>query len=337
MKGLSGWLRAKSSWRSVVDAHQAALLVGLVQALDDASRQQGAVNGDRLADVPALRRAVLVVVSEEALHRGTPVAGPVEHVEEHGVGHPEAGGERLGLRGKEPIEGPLVPVDEASRRLGLYYLALFGRVGASASQRPLVLRHVLGRLHDHTSGRVVAGAASPAGHLVELPRAQEPAYTAVVLRQRGEKHRPYRDIDPDPQRVGPAHHLEEPVLAELFHQPPVLREHACVVDADTMAQQARQSVPEPGPEAGTGDRLSDGVALRPCCHAGTCERLGALDGCLLGEMDNVYRCQPAGKQVADRVVHEGAGIAVVERDGPFHGGDDGRRPPRSALEVAHEA
>ena len=48
-----------------------------------------------LADVAALRRPVVVVVGQQALHGGAAVTGAVEDLEQHGVGHLEAGGQMV--------------------------------------------------------------------------------------------------------------------------------------------------------------------------------------------------------------------------------------------------
>ena len=66
-----------------------------------------------------------------------------------------------------------------------------------------------GREHHDVTGDVETGPAGPAGDLVELPGGQDPGAVAVVLGQRRHQHRPDRHVDPDPEGVRPADHLEQ--------------------------------------------------------------------------------------------------------------------------------
>ena len=76
---------------------------------------------------------------EQLPHRRERVAGPGDHVEQHRVADPEAGGQRLGLGGDQPLEGLLAPADEPLGRLLAHHLAPLLRVVARLGQRPLVL------------------------------------------------------------------------------------------------------------------------------------------------------------------------------------------------------
>ena len=116
-----------------------------------------------------------VVVGQEVLHPGAPVSGPVEHLEQHGVGDLEAGSQRLGLGRHKTVESALVPVDKTLGRFGFYDFAPFGGVVSGAGKRPVVLADVLGCLDDDAAGAVVAGAPGAPGHLVELPGRQNAA------------------------------------------------------------------------------------------------------------------------------------------------------------------
>ena len=141
--------------------HPAPELVGLVQSLEHARRQQRAVHADGLVDMPALGRPGVVVVGQQAFHGAATVPGTVEHLEQHGVGDLEAGRQGFGRRGHETVERALVPVHETLGRLGFYHFAPLGRVVPGAGQGPVVLAHVLGRLGDDAAGGIEAGAARP--------------------------------------------------------------------------------------------------------------------------------------------------------------------------------
>ncbi len=64
--------------------------------------------------------------------------------------------------GHELVEDGLVPGDVALGGLGLHELAHPAGIAGRLLRRLLVVDHVLGRLHDHQSRGVVAGAARPA-------------------------------------------------------------------------------------------------------------------------------------------------------------------------------
>ncbi len=96
---------------------------------------------------------------------------------------------------------------------------------------------MVGSLDHHGAGGVVTGPACAPGDLVELAGLQQARADAVVLRQGREDDGPDRHVDPDAKGVGAADDLEEAGLGQLFHQPPVLGQHAGVVDADAVPDQ----------------------------------------------------------------------------------------------------
>ena len=156
-----------------------------------------------------------------------------------------------------------------------------------------------GASRDDLASGVETGPTRPPGDLVELARGQLPHPGSVVLGQAGEQHGADRHVDADPERVGAADHPQQAALGELLHETAVLGEHAGVVHADPGADQARQGRAEPGREAEPADRLGDRVALLaagdPCAR----QRLRALDGGRLGEVDDVDR-REAGVRAARR-------------------------------------
>ena len=90
----------------------------------------------------------LVIVRQEPFHRGAAVAGAVEDLQQHRVGHLEARRQGFGRGRDQTVESPLVPIYKSLRRLGFDDLAPLGRVVAGAGYGTFVLADVLGRLGD---------------------------------------------------------------------------------------------------------------------------------------------------------------------------------------------
>ena len=261
----------------------------------------------------------LVVVGQQGAHRRERVARPGDHVEQHRVGDGEVRGERFRRGGQQPIVGRLGPGHEALRRLLALHPAALLLVVTGLGQQPDVLDLVLGRLHDHGAGGVVAGPAGPAGDLVELPGLQVPGALAVVLAQRGEHHRPDRDVDADAEGVGAADDLEQPGLGELFDQPAVLGQHAGVMHPDAVPDQPGQRLAEPGGEPELPDSLGDLVLLRPGADVDAGQRLGLFDRGGLGEMHDVDGGLVGLQQLGDGLVQRGGGVVVEQRHRPVAG------------------
>ena len=135
------------------------------------------------------------------------------------------------------------------------------------------------------------------GHLVEFPGREHPAHRTVVLGQPGEKDRPDGHVDPDAERVGTADDLQEPFLAETLNEPAVFRQHARVVNADPVSQQAGKHVAKSAGEAEPGYGAADSVALGPRRQLGAGKRLGPLDRGPLRKVHGVNRAEALGHEL----------------------------------------
>ena len=332
----SGWLSAKSCWRSTVSRTMRPVGVGLVELLDDAAVQQRAVDRDGPPDVPQLLLARLVVVLQQMPHRLEGVAGPGDHRQQHRVRHAEAGGQRLRIGGDQLLEGVLRPADEALGRLLAHHLAALLRVVAGLGERLLVLDDVLGRLRDDEARRVEARAAGAARDLVELAGAQRAHPSAVVLGQRGEQHRADGHVDADAERVRAADDLQQTGLGELLHQPPVLGQHAGVVHADAVPYVTGEVLAELGGEAEVADQLGDLVLLLARAHVDAHQRLRPLDGLRLGEVHDVDRGLLGGQQFGEGLGQRREHVLVGQRDGPGRRADHGRGPAGAPGQVLLE-
>ena len=312
------------------DPHPPARLVGGVEALEGAGGEQGAVHGDRRADVGPLRRAALVVVGEQVAEGGAAVAGPVEDAEQHGVGHLEARAERLGWGGDQPIEGVLAPGHETLRGLGPNQLAALLRVVSDLGQGSLVLDDMFGGLDDDTTFPVEAGPPGPARDLVELAGAEQPADTPVIFGQTGQQHSTDGDIDADAESVGAADDLEQSGLGQTFDQTSVTGQHPGVVDADPGADISAEGLAEAGREAEAGYLFSDAVPFAAAGDRGAGERLSSGNRVLLGEVHYINGALAGGEQSLDGLVDRGVDVGVVERHGP-----GGRTDHRHGAAGAH--
>ncbi len=172
---------------------------------------------------------------------------------------------------------------------------------------------------------------------MELPGAEVARPRSVILGQGGEHDRTDRHVDPDAEGVGATNDLQESFLGEQLHQPAVLREHAGVVDADAVPDQAGQGPAEPGGEPESADRLGDGVLLRTAAHVDAHQRLGAFQRRRLGEVDDVDRCLVGAQQLFQRLVQRSGHVAVEQRYRALRGPDDGGRPAGPASQILLEA
>ena len=87
---------------------------------------------------------------------------------------------------------------------------------------------------------------------------------------------------------------------------------------------SRESVrPKPGPEAEAADALGDRLALLARRDLDGHEALGALEGGRLREVDDVDRCAVLLEQLLDGLVEGRHGIRELEGDGALGAGDDG--------------
>lgn len=138
----------------------------------------------------------------------------------------------------ELVERRLVPCHKPFGRLLALDLAQLLRVVASLGHRLRVLDLVFGRFGDHKALGVEPHAPGASGDLVEFAGAQLAHARAVEFGELGEHDRMDRHIDADAKGVGAADHRQQALLRELFDETAVARQHAGVVDAHAVAQQA---------------------------------------------------------------------------------------------------
>ena len=315
------------------DAHDAVRADAL---LDHARLAQRAVDAERAARELELPPPRLVVVEDERVHVRVDVAAARDHVQQHRGRDLHVRGERLGLGVDELAEARLAPGDEALRRLLRDPLAPLLRVVAHLVERLAVLRLVLGRLHDHGAGGVVARAARAPGDLVELAGGELAHPGAVVLGQRGEQHRADRHVDADAEGVGAADDPQHALLRELLDEPAVLRQHARVVHADAEPQQPRQGLAERGREAEAADHLRDAVAVLAGGDVRAGQRLRPLERGGLREVHDVDRRLVRRQQLVDRVVDRLDLVEEVQRHRPLDAGDRRGLAARAPAEVGGE-
>ena len=315
------------------DPHRAAQLVGLVQHLDDPGVGQRPEHAHRPADVVALAGPGLVVVDQQPLHGRAAVAGPVQDVEHHGVGHPEARLQGLGRSGGQADQGVavVVGVTPLGRLLADRLAALAAPAGRGYGRRldlgPLVLDDVLGGLHPHAPGLVEAPAAGPPRDLLEVPHRQHPSAAAVVLEELGEQHGADRHVHPHPQGVGAAYQSKLTLLGQLLHQQPVLGEQAGVVDADARGHEAPQVLADGSVEAEPAHRLAHRCLLGRAQHVEAGEALSPGRGLLLGEVDDVDRRLAPLQQLLHRHVQRGLAVLEVQGHRPLRRGHQGGVAP----------
>jgi hypothetical protein len=288
---------------------------------------------DRPADVPALGGPVVVVAEQQPACVGVGVARAVEQLQQHRRRHPELRGQLLGLGRHQAVEGLVAPVDRPLGGLLAAVGAALLRVVPDLGERLVVRDVVLGRLDDDVAGGVVAGPPRAPGDLVELARLEVPGGRAVVLGQRGDEHRADGHVDADAEGVGAADDLEQPGLGELLDQPPVLRQHPRVVDADAVPHQARQRRPEPGGEAEVAERLGDAVLVLAAAHVDAHQRLRLLDRRGLRGVDDVHRRLVGLEQLGERLVQRRHGVGEGQRHRPLGAGDDDGLAPAACGQV----
>ena len=141
----------------------ASVGVGAVQPLDDAGRQERAVDLYRLPHVPNLPSRVLVVVPQQLSHGGEWIPLSRHDIEHHGVRDSHPRHEWLRWCRDQALEALLGPGDEAVRRLPALHLAQLLGVVARLGQVPRILDGVFRGLDDDVAGGVVpARPARPA-------------------------------------------------------------------------------------------------------------------------------------------------------------------------------
>ena len=317
--------------------HQGATVrAGRVETLDDAGVLEPLEQVGGMGAVRLLGLVGLVAVADEVVEMGGEVAGPGQQVDQGGVRDPESGDELLRGGGDQPVESRLLPGHLADRRLLALHPFEFQRVVAGFGDEPGVLDLVLGSLDDDVADAVVPGTACAAGDLVELAGARVAHLGAVVLGEAGEQHRADRHVDADAERVGAADDGEQAHLGEPLDQPPVLRQHAGVVHADAGPHQPGQRRAEPLAEPEAADHLCDAVLRLPGRQRRTEQRLGALQGGRLGEVDDVQRRLVRVDQVLDGVDDRGQRIGEHQRHRTFHALHHCGGPAGAAGEIVPE-
>ena len=264
---------------------------------------------------------------DEVLEGGAAVLGGArEHVEQRVVGDGKAGGERLGRRRAEFVEGGLVPVDEVVLwRLAFDEAALLVRIAGGLGFEFEVLDDMFGRLGNHIANGIEAAAAGAAADLAEVPGAQNPGATAVVFAQPGEHHRADRHVDADAQCVGAANHLEQARPGQLFYQEPVFRQESRVVDADAVAQDLGQFAAVGAAEIGVVKGAGDGGLFLLAAIVGGQQVARGLGACVLGEVDQIDRCPAGLHEFGHLVLQQGGGVGKFQRHRALVGVDEGGR------------
>ena len=317
------------------DPHEAPLVIGFVEELEDAGIDQGAIDRDRPADVATLTLAGLVVVGQQATDVAAAVARAVEHRHHHLMVHVKVRPQLLRLAVDEFVEHVPVPGRVVAVRC-LLLDDLLASAGIGLFLRSQVLHHVLGSLHPHVTTVIESLASGASGDLRELAVRQNADRYAVVLAELGEQHRPDRHVHPDTECVGAADDLQQTVLRQFLDEQPILGEQACVVHADAGGDEPFEVLADRRVEAEVADRFAHQTLL------GLGERiegdvaLGGVGCVLLREVDDVDRCPTRLKELVDAVVQRRGAVLEMQRHGPLRRADDRHRAIRSRLEIALE-
>ena len=160
--------------------------------------------------------------------------------------------------------------------------------------------------------------------------------TPSYLAETGQQHCADRDVDSDAQSVGTADHLEKPVLRENFDEPSVLGQHASMVNADAVPDQARECLSEPRGEAETAQRFGDRFLLGLGTEVDARQCLGALERGRLREMHDVDRGLVGGHQIFDGFADRRGRVREHQRHRAFRAGDDGGRLPGATRQILGE-
>ena len=230
-----------------------------------------------------------------------------EDVEDEGKGNLEGGREGLGRGGLQFGEGVLVPVDVAFFGWALFDdLLLFP--GGCFGFEFQVFDDVLGSLSDDVADVVKATAASAPRDLFEVAHGENAGALAVIFAHLGEDDGSDGNVDPDAESVGAANDLEETALGELFDEESIFGKQARVVDADSVAEEARHFFAvgraEVGVDEGGGDLflfLFGAEVLRE-------KVLRSVGGRELGEVDEVDGGSVGFGEFADFFFKGGGGV-----------------------------
>ena len=163
------------------EPHGAAVGVRDRQPLDHTSGEQRTVDRDGLADVPALRGTLFVVVGEQVAHHRERVTGPIGDIEQHRMAHRKTGCQWFRFGSDQPVEGRDRSRTPIPRQVSCALPGGVYGIVTSLGHGLGVLHHVFGGLHDDIARGVVAGPAGSPGDLVELPGGEVAGTGSVVL------------------------------------------------------------------------------------------------------------------------------------------------------------
>jgi hypothetical protein len=193
-----------------------------------------------------------------------------------------------------------------------------------------------GACTPHVPVGVEPGPSGAPGELVELAHREAPDAVAVELGERGHQHRADRDVDTDPEGVRAADDRQHALAGQTLDQAAVAREHPCVVDADTVAQEAIEGGPEAASDPHALQRLGQRLALGSGGDVEADEGLGPLDRRSLVGVDDVDRGEPFGDGFLDAVGDGCRAPLVVQRGRAVHRRHRRHRPARAFLEIGRD-
>ena len=217
----------------------------------------------------------------------------------------------LGRRGNQTGKRRFVP-----RHVTLFRrLAADEFLAAGLAFEREVLDDVLRGLRDDVSDVVVALAPGASADLVEIARAEDGGFLAVVLAQPGEQNGADGHVDADPERVRAADDFEQAALRQLLDQHTVLRQQAGMVQAD--------AVPQPTLDFGS-VRAAEPVAFQRLGNRGLFlaggkrqagEILRALGGGGLREVHHVHRRPSRRRRGPRRSARAASRVLEIQRHG----------------------
>src|SRR5690606_4391548 len=112
---------------------------------------------------------------------------------------------------------------------------------------------------------------------------------AIKFTELRKEHSPQRDIDSDPEGVRSTNNLEQTLLGQLFNQETILGEHACVVHANPVWNEASEFFAKGAVQLDPFEFIADLLLLLAGQKVETCETLSMLGRGTLGKVHNVNR------------------------------------------------
>ena len=148
---------------------------------------------------------------------------------------------------------------------------------------------MLRRLHDDITDRIKPAPPRPPRDLTKIPHTQNRRLLPVIFPQLRKYHRANRHIDPHAQRVRPADQFKQPLLRELLHQNPILRQQPRVMHAHAMPQPTLHFLAIRTREPHALQRRRDGRLLLLRAHIQAHQTLRRLRRRALREMHQINR------------------------------------------------